>query len=164
MEEGGRRKRRRVDPEGTLRGLGASLSLLRSASPPLCSHFLIQSRKRAVQGSTPQDQTSSFLFGELSRRPSYQDVPAVKAEKGKRGRAGRSTREWEEGPEDCAMPLKKNFFLTADLSRLAWIAARKISSVKWVGHGPRERGTSEWMASPNDSGELLSLARAYLVG
>lgn len=40
----------------------------------------------------------------------------------------------------------------------------KISSVKWVGHGPGERGTSEWMASLNDSGEPLSLARGRLGG
>lgn len=47
----------------------------------------------------PQDQTSSFLLGELSRRHRGQ------RRKGKRGLGGGGARGWEEGREDCATPL-----------------------------------------------------------
>lgn len=42
------------------------------------------------------------------------------------------------------MPLRQDY-LTTDLPGPAWIAVPKISSVKWVEHGPGARGASEWM-------------------
>lgn len=52
-----------------------------------------------AQGSMPQDQTSSFLLRELSRRLRGQ------SRKGKRGLGGGGARGWEEGREDCTPPL-----------------------------------------------------------
>lgn len=160
LEEVGRGKRRRGHPECALGscvcawwGGELGLSFLRGASLLQSSWFLIHYRKRRFRAPRHRTRLLPSFLG------SCQDAPAVKARKGKRGRGGRGTRAWEEGREDCAMPLRQDF-LTADLSRPAWIAA----PIKWVGHGPGERGPSGWMASRSDSEEPLSTSRACLVG
>lgn len=116
LEEVGRGKRRRGHPEcalgscvcvcvraGGWGGGELGLSFLRGASLLQSSQFLIHYRKQRFRA--PRHRTRllpSFLR-------SCQDAPAVKAQKGKRGRGGRGTRAWEEGREDCAMPLRQDF-------------------------------------------------------